>query len=308
MRVVVSGSSGFVGTALCSELRRAGHEVVRLVRREPAAAGERAWDPATGWLDAGALDGADAVVNLCGAGIGTKRWSGAYKQLIRDSRIEPTDVLARAGAERGVPVLVNGSATGYYGQTGAVVVDERAPAGSDFLAEVCRDWEAATRPASDAGVRVVLLRTGVVLGASGGLLGRLLPVFRRGLGGRLGSGRQYLSWVSMADQLGAIQLALESDRMRGPVNVTSPAPVTNAVFTRELAAVLRRPAPWVVPRSLLRLVLGEFAEDVLGSQRVVPRMLPEHGYRFVYPSLRSALEAALRSDTAGEPAGVRSDG
>jgi len=293
MRIVVSGSSGFVGTALRSALRRAGHEVVRLVRRTPAAEDERGWDPPTGRLDDGALDGADAVVNLCGAGVGDRRWTGAYKQLIRDSRIEPTDVLARAVAERGVPVLVNGSATGYYGDTGDTVVDESSPVGADFLAEVCRDWEAATRPAKDAGARVVLLRTGVVLARSGGILGQMLPVFRRGLGGRLGNGRQYLPWVSMADQLAATLFVIENDGVHGPVNITGPGPVTNATFTRELSAVLRRPAPWVMPAFLLRLVLGEFAEDVLGSQRVVSRVLPEHGYRFVHPTLRSALEAAV---------------
>ena len=255
-------------------------------------------------MDANALDGVDAVVNLCGAGVGDRRWTGAYKQLIRDSRIEPTDVLARAVAERGIPLMINGSATGYYGDTDDAVIDESSPAGSDFLAEVCRDWEAATRPASEAGARVVLMRTGVVLASSGGILGQMLPIFRRRLGGRLGSGRQYLPWISMVDQVAAVRFLIDNDGVRGPVNVTGPEPVTNALFTRELATVLHRPAPWVIPGFVLRLALGEFAEDVLGGQRVLPKVLQEHGYRFAHPTLRSALEAVLRDDEVG----VRSDG
>jgi uncharacterized protein len=303
MRIVVSGSSGFIGTALVPVLRQDGHDVVRLVRRKPAAADERAWDPPAGRLDAGALDGADAVVNLCGAGVGDKRWSGAYKQQIRDSRIEPTDVLARAVAERGVPVLVNGSATGYYGDTGNAAVDESSPAGSGFLAEVCRDWETATQPATDAGARAVLLRTGMVLAPSGGVLGKLLPLFRRGLGGRLGNGRQYLPWVSMDDVLAAIRFLIRNDGVHGPVNVTGPVPVTNGAFTRELAAVLHRPAPWTVPALALRLALGEITEDLLGSQRVIPKVLQEQGFRFVHPTLRSALHACLQDDGVGVKSG-----
>ena len=310
MRIVIAGSSGLIGTALGSALR-ADHDVLRLVRRRPVATDERGWDPPAGHLDDGALDGADAVVNLCGVNVGDRRWSGAFKQQIRDSRIEPTDVLARAVAERGVRTLVNASAIGYYGDTGDTVVDESSPMGSDslhrpggsdslhrpggraFLAEVCRDWEAATRPAKDAGARVVLLRTGVVLARSGGLMRRLLPVFRFGLGGRLGSGRQYLPWISLDDEVGAIRLLIENDAVHGPVNLTGPDPVTNAAFTRELSAVLGRPAPWVVPAFALRLAVGELAVEALTGQRAVPRVLQEHGYRFVHPTVRAALEAAV---------------
>lgn len=292
MRVVVAGSSGLIGTALVPALRQAGHEVVRLVRRRPAAPDERGWDPPTGRLDDAALDGADAVVNLCGVSVGGKRWSGEYKQAIRNSRIEPTDVLARAVAERGVPTMVNASGIGYYGDTGDTEVDESSPLGTGFLAEVCRDWEAATAPA--AGARVVMLRSALVMSRRGGFLGRLRPVFSLLLGGRLGSGRQYLPWISMDDEIDAIKFLVEDDRVRGPVNLIGPEQVTNAEFTRELSEVLHRPAPWVVPGFALRLILGEFAEEgALTGQRAVPKVLHDHGFRFGHPTLRSALDAAL---------------
>ncbi len=296
MRIVIAGSSGLIGTALVAALRQADHQVLRLVRRRTAAPDERGWDPPAGRVDDGALDGVDAVVNLCGVGVGDRRWSGAYKQLIRDSRIEPTDVLARAVAERDIPLLVNASAIGYYGDTGDTVVDESSPLGTGFLAEVCRDWEAATRPASDAGARVVLLRTGLVLARSGGLMGRLLPLFRLMLGGRLGSGRQYLPWVSIDDQVGAIRFLMESDGendVHGPVNLVGPAPVTNAEFTRELAAVLGRPAPFAVPAFALRAALREVSGEVLTGQRAVSAVLRDRGYPYRHRTLRAALEAAV---------------
>jgi uncharacterized protein (TIGR01777 family) len=292
MRIVIAGSSGLIGTALVSALRQAGHEVLRLVRRRPGAPDERGWDPPAGRLDAGALQDVDAVVNLGGASIGGRRWSDAYKQQLLDSRIHPTEVLAGAVAERGIPLLVNASGVGYYGDTGDTVVDESAPRGGGFLADLCVEWEAATRPAADAGARVVCLRTGLVLSSSGGLMGRVLPVFRFMLGGRLGSGRQYLPWISLDDEVGAIRFAIEHDEVRGPVNLTGPGPVTNAEFTRELSAVLGRPAPWVVPAFALRALFGELADDVLTGQRAVPKVLQEHGYRFVHPTLRAALESA----------------
>jgi uncharacterized protein (TIGR01777 family) len=292
MRVIVAGSSGLIGTALVAALRQAGHDVVRLVRRRPAATDERGWDPPAGRLDDDALDDADAVINLCGVNLGAKRWSGEFKQAIRDSRIEPTDVLARAVAERGIATMVNASGVGYYGDTGDAAVDESAPSGCGFLAEVCREWEAATAPA--AGARVVLLRSGVVISRRGGLLGRLRPVFSMLLGGRFGSGRQFSPWISLDDEVGAIRFLTENDQIRGPVNLVGPQQVTNAEFTRELASALGRPAPLAVPGFALRVVVGEFAEQgALIGQRALPKVLQQHGFRFTHPTLRSALDAAL---------------
>ncbi|WP_127783371.1 TIGR01777 family oxidoreductase [Rhodococcus sp. X156] len=294
MRVVVAGSSGLIGTALVAHLRAGGHEVLRLVRRTAGAGDEHEWDPAAGHGADAALDGADAVVNLCGVGIGDKRWTGSYKQQIRDSRIAPTEVLARAVLAQGVPTFLSASAVGYYGDTGDAVVTEASPAGPDFLSQVCADWEGAALPAA-AAARVVLLRTGLVLAPSGGLLGRLKPLYSLGLGGRLGSGRQYYPWVSLDDQVAAIAFALENPAISGPMNVTGPAPVTNAEFSRALAAVLHRPAPWVVPGFALRAVLGEFAtEGVLAGQRAVPAVLQQAGYRFRHADVASALRAACR--------------
>ncbi|UZJ23590.1 TIGR01777 family oxidoreductase [Rhodococcus antarcticus] len=294
MRIVVAGSSGMIGTALVASLRAHDHEVVRLVRRAPAGPDERQWDPASGALDAEALDGAGAVVNLCGVGIGDKRWTGAYKQAVRDSRMGPTDVLAREVVARGVPTLVNASAVGYYGDTGATEVDETAPAGSGFLAEVCRDWEAATAPASEGGVRVVTLRTGLVLSPAGGLLSRLKPIYSLALGGRLGSGRQYYPWISLTDEVAAIRFVIEHDDISGPVNLTGPAPVTNAEFSRALGSALGRPAPWVVPGFAIKLVIGEFAEEgVLEGQRAVPAKLEAHGFTFTHRSVGEAMSAAV---------------
>lgn len=292
MRIAIAGSSGLIGTALVSELRARGHEVVRLVRRPAAAPDERSWDPPAGRLQDGALDGVDAVVNLCGTSIGTRRWSQARKQMIRDSRLVPTEVLATAVAEQGVPVLVNASGIHYYGDTGDRVVDETAPGGHGFMAEVCRDWEAATAAAQEAGARVVLARTAVVLSPSGGMLGQLRPLFRLFLGGRLGSGRQYLSWISLDDEVGALCFVLERSTVSGPVNLTAPTPVTNAEFTRALGEALHRPTPWVVPSFALRAVLGEVADElVLTGPRAVPTVLQQYGYLFRHPSLSDALAA-----------------
>lgn len=294
MRIVVAGSSGMIGTALVASLRAHDHEVLRLVRRAPAGPDERQWDPAAGTLDPEALEGAGAVVNLCGVGIGDKRWTGAYKQAVRDSRMGPTDVLAREVAARGVPTLLNASAVGYYGDTGDHEVDESAPAGTGFLAEVCRDWEAATAPASEGGARVVTLRTGLVLSPAGGLLARLKPLYSLALGGRLGSGRQYYPWISLTDEIAAIRFVVEHDDISGPVNLTGPAPVTNAEFNRALGSALGRPAPWVVPGFAIKLVIGEFAEEgVLEGQRAVPAKLEEHGFTFTHRSVGEAMSAAV---------------
>ncbi|MGH3979739.1 MAG: TIGR01777 family oxidoreductase [Pseudonocardiaceae bacterium] len=295
MRVVIAGSSGLIGTALVPLLRQAGHEVIRLVRRRSSAPDERGWDPPAGTLDGDALQGADAVVNLCGVGLAERRWTGEYKQAIRDSRIVPTEVLAAAVAEHGVPVLVNASGVNYYGDTGPAAVDETAPPGSGFLADLCKDWERATAAANHGGARVVRLRTGPVLSSAGGLLGQLRPLFWLGLGGRLGDGRQYMPWISLDDEVGAIRFVLEHPEMAGPVNLTGPAPVTNAEFTRAFGEAMKRPTVLVVPGFALRLARGAELTDeaVLTSLRVVPAALEKHGYPFEHETVGAALAAAL---------------
>ncbi|HEV8558895.1 MAG TPA: TIGR01777 family oxidoreductase [Actinophytocola sp.] len=291
MRVAVAGSSGLIGTALVPELRSAGHEVLRLVRRAVVGPDERGWDPPAGTIAAGALDGVDAVVNLCGAGVADRRWTHARKQVLLDSRVEPTEVLAAAVADAGIPLLVNASAVGWYGDTGDREVDETEPAGGGFLAALCRQWEAAADRAREAGVRVVHLRVGHVLAADGGLLARLRPLFRLGLGARLGNGRQYMPWIHVADVVSAIRFVLADGSVSGPVNVSAPAPVTNAELTRALARAVRRPAPWVVPRFALRVVLGEVADEILFGQRVLPRALLDAGFTFRHTEIDAALTA-----------------
>lgn len=293
MRIVVAGSSGLIGTALVHDLRDAEHEVVRLVRRRPRAVDEREWDPPAGRIDESALDEADAVVNLCGAGIASRRWSHARKQMLLNSRVEPTEVLATAVAERGIPVLVNASAVGYYGDTGDRESDENTPSGQGFLAALCRDWEAATQRASEAGARVVRMRTGHVLSRRGGLLGTLRPLFTLMLGGRLGDGLQYMPWLHVSDHVAAIRYVLEHDEISGAVNSCSPNPVTNREFTRALGRTVGRPAPWFVPELALRVVIGDGAEEILYSQRTVPTVLTGHGFAFRYPILDEALATAL---------------
>ena len=288
--IAIAGSSGLIGSALTSALRAADHRVLRLVRRAPATADEIFWNPDTGEFDASALRGADAVVNMCGVGVADKRWSGAFKQSLRDSRIGPTEVLSRAVVESGVPVLVNSSAVGYYGDTRDHVVDESGPSGHGFLAGLCRDWEAATETASAAGVRVVLMRTGLVLSPSGGMLARLKPLFGLGLGARLGNGRQYMPWISLEDEVRALLFAIERDDLAGPVNGTGPAPVTNAEFTAALGRVLNRPTPMLVPGFALRAVLGEFAEEgLLGGQRAIPAALERVGFEFRHHTIGEAM-------------------
>jgi uncharacterized protein len=293
MRVVVAGSSGLIGTALVAHLRASGHEVLRLVRREPAAPDERGWDPPAGRIDPGTFDGVDAVVNLNGSPQRPQRWSGAVKQAMRDSRIVPTEVLAAATAEHRVPVLVSASGINYYGDTGDRAVDESAPAGTrGFLTAITRDWEAATRAAEEGGARVVRVRTGLVLSARGGLLGTLRPLFAFALGGKLGSGRQYMSCISLDDHVRAIAAALERADLRGPVNAVCPEPVTNAEFTSALAEVVHRPAMFTAPAFGMKLVLGEAADELaLTSLRVVPRVLEEAGFAFRHPTVRDALAA-----------------
>ncbi|MDT7610219.1 MAG: uncharacterized protein QOC83_5982 [Pseudonocardiales bacterium] len=292
MRVMIAGSSGLIGTSLVPHLRHNGHEVLRLVRREPRAPDERGWDPPAGTLQDGALAGVDAVINLCGVGIGDRRWSGARKQAIKDSRVEPTEVLAAAAAAHQVPTLINASGINYYGDTGDRQVDETAPVGTGFLAEVCEDWEAATAAAQSTS-RVVRLRTGAVLSPSGGILGRLRPLFRLMLGGRIGTGRQYLPWISLDDEVGAIAFLLEHTEVRGPVNLVGPEPVTNAQFTEALGRTLGRPTPFPVPAVALKAVMGEAADElVLTGPRAVPAVLENNGYQFRHATVIEALASA----------------
>ncbi|WP_182357592.1 TIGR01777 family oxidoreductase [Tomitella gaofuii] len=294
MRVAIAGSSGLIGTALAARLRAEGHRVLRLVRRPARGDDEIPWSPATDHLDAAQLDGVDAVVNLCGVGIGDRRWTGARKQLIRDSRVEPTGVIARAAAAAGIPALINAGAVGYYGDTGDRVVDESSPAGSGFLAGVCVDWESAASAAVDAGMRVVTCRSGVVLAPRGGMLAPLKRLYSLGLGGRLGSGHQYMSWVSLDDEIRAMMFLLRNPDARGPVNITGPAPVTNTQFNAALGRRLHRPTPWIVPAPALRAVLGEFAsEGVLTGQRAIPRELERLGFDFQHATIGQALDAAV---------------
>lgn len=291
--VAIAGSSGLIGSALVTALRTADHQVLRIVRRAPANASELHWDPDSGELDADALDGIDAVVNLCGINIGRRRWSGAFKQNLRDSRITPTEVLSAAVADAGVGVLVSASAVGYYGDTRDRAVDETALAGRGFLAQLCKDWETATASARDAGTRVVLARTGVVLASSGGALRQLRPLFSVGLGARLGRGRQYMSWISLEDQVRALQFAISDSRLSGPVNLTGPAPVTNAEFTAALGRAVNRPTPLMMPGFAVRAALGEFADEtLLSGQRAIPAVLERAGFEFHHNTVGEALRYA----------------
>jgi uncharacterized protein (TIGR01777 family) len=288
--IAIAGSSGLIGSALTSALRAADNRVLRLVRRAPSNADEVFWNPDTGEFDASALRGADAVVNMCGIGVAKKRWSGAFKQSLRDSRIGPTEVLSRAVVESGVPVLVNSSAVGYYGHARDRVLDESSPAGEGFLATLCQDWEAATDSAKSAGVRVVLVRTGLVMSPSGGMLARLKPLFSLGLGARLGNGRQYMPWISLEDEVRALLFAIGHGELAGPVNGTGPAPVTNAEFTAALGRAVNRPTPLLVPGFGLRAVLGEFADEgLLGGQRAIPSALERAGFEFHHNTIGEAL-------------------
>lgn len=291
--IAIAGSSGLIGTALVSALRAGDHRVLRIVRRAPSNPDELHWNPDTGEFDANGLSEVDAVVNLCGVSVGGSRWSGAFKQSLRDSRIDPTEVLAEAVAATGVPTLVNASAVGYYGDTRDRTVDETASAGGGFLARLCVDWEAATAPAQQAGTRVVLARTGLVVAPSGGLLGRLRPLFSLGLGARLGSGRQYMPWISLEDEVRALMFAIFHDEVAGPVNLTGPAPVTNAEFTTALGHALNRPTPMLVPGFAARLALGEFADEgLLSGQRAIPAALERAGFAFHHNTIGEALAYA----------------
>jgi uncharacterized protein len=288
--VAIAGSSGLIGSALTSALRAADHRVLRIVRRAPSSADEVFWNPDTGEFDSDALRGVDAVVNLCGISVGDKRWSGAFKQSLRDSRIGPTEVLSTAVIAAGVPALVNASAVGFYGDTRGRVVDETSSAGSGFLAGMCVDWEAATEAAQHSGTRVVLVRTGLVLSPAGGMLSRIRPLFSLGLGARLGNGKQYMPWISLEDEVRALLFAIGHDDIAGPVNLTGPAPVTNAEFTAAFGRAVNRPTALMVPGFVLRTALGEFADEgALGGQRAIPAALERAGFEFHHNTIREAL-------------------
>ena len=297
MKVAVTGSSGLLGTALVAGLRADGHEVVRLVRGGPAAGDTVAWDPRAeqGGLDARSLDGTAAVVHLAGAGVADKRWTEGYQAEIRDSRIQGTRALVRALTAMATPprVLLAGSAIGWYGDTGGREVTESDPAGQGFLPELVRDWEAAAQQAAPAGIRVVTLRSGIVLSPHGGVLGRLLPLFRLGLGGRIGSGRQVMSWIGLSEWVAAARFLLGRDDVTGPVNMTTPSPVSNAEFTSALAAAVHRPAVLIVPVPALKIAMGGVSSDILSSARVLPQRLLAEGYRYRHAGIAGALAAEL---------------
>ncbi|MFF2385808.1 TIGR01777 family oxidoreductase [Streptomyces sp. NPDC058108] len=294
-RVVIAGASGLIGSALARSLTADGHEVVRLVRREPRGRDEVRWDPEGRGIGAGALAGCAAVVNLAGAGIASRRWTESYKRTIRESRVRGTTVLAEAVAslDERPSVFVNGSAIGFYGDTGDRAVDESAGPGEGFLPSVCVAWEEAAAPAREAGVRTVLARTGLVVAREGGAWGRLFPLFRAGLGGRLGDGRQYWSFISVHDEVAALRYLLDTVSLSGPVNLTAPQPLTNREITEAMGRVLRRPTVLGAPAGVLRAALGDMAEDILGSQRVLPTRLLESGFKFTYPTIEETLRAAL---------------
>lgn len=293
MKVVLTGASGLLGPALASSWSADGHEVLRLVRRTPGAPDEAHWDPAAGSVDPGALRGADLVVHLAGVGLGDRPWTPAHRRAVMDSRVQGTTTIARAVADAGVPALFSASGVGYYGNPGDTPLDESAPPGDTYIAEVARRWEESTAPAVNSGTRVVLLRTAVVLSAKGGAYGRLLPIFRLGLGGRLGSGRQWWSWVTLADYVRSVRFLADHPEVAGPVNVSAPVPLTNADMTRAMGRVLHRPTVTWVPGLALKLPLRDFATDLLGGQRVLPRRLLDAGFSFSDPEFEAALRRVL---------------
>ena len=297
LHIAVSGASGLVGSHLCTRLQDQGHRVSRLVRRQASpGADEVLFDIPTGLIDAAGLEGVDAVVHLAGESVAAGRWSQARKRRIRDSRVLGTRLIAEtlAGLERPPAVLVNASAIGFYGDRGDEILDETSEPGQGFLPETCLAWESATAAAETAGVRVVRMRIGVVLAAEGGALAKIAPIFRAGLGGRTGDGTQWMSWISIDDLVRAIEFALMSSDLAGPVNAVGPRPETNAAFTRELARVLRRPAIAPVPAFAVRAIFGEMGQELLlSSTRVLPRRLDQAGYEFAHPTLQAALRAVL---------------
>lgn len=295
MRVAITGASGLIGTALCADLEADNHTVIRLVRRAPQAPSEVRWDPRSGEVDLAALEGVDAIVHLAGAGVGDHRWTENYKAQIRDSRVLGTTTIASAAAALTAKpkVLVSGSAIGFYGDRADERLTEDSGKGMGFLSDVVADWEAAADPARHAGIRVVNPRTGLVVSTNGGAWQRMVKLFKLGLGGRLGSGEQYWSFISLADEVRALRFLIDNEALTGPINLTAPNPVTNREATTALASALNRPAALPVPSFALRAALGEFSIEVLGSSRVIPTRLLDAGFSWSAPTMGDALAQAL---------------
>lgn len=297
MKIMVTGASGLVGTQLVSLLKQSGHEVITLTRRAPRSASERQWD-FTGPVPTGTLAGIEAIIHLAGENIGEGRWTAAKKQRIRDSRVTGTRLLAEAAAASGgaVKTFVSASAIGFYGNRGDEELTEDSAPGTGFLPDVCREWEAAATPAKEAGLRVVHVRLGVVLSHAGGALAKMLFPFKMCVGGNVGSGQQYWSWLTVADAARIFAFAVQNPDLHGPINAVSPQPVTNAEFTKALGRVLHRPTIFPLPAFMARLVLGEMADDlILGSTRVIPTRLQAAGYPFHNPEIEAALAASIPS-------------
>ncbi len=285
-RIAVTGATGMIGSALVGHLKSEGHTVQKLVRRPVVSSDEIAWDPKAGTIDLAALEGVDAIIHLAGANVGDRRWTKRYKAEILNSRLLGTNTIATAVSQLKPSVFISASAIGWYGETGNRAVTENDRPGDDFLATVCKEWESAADLAGD--VRTVKLRTGLVLEPTSGALGKMLPLFRFGLGGKLGSGKQWWSWITLHDQIKAICYLLEN-QIEGAVNLTSPNPATNQEFTSALARAMRRPALFPVPGFALKLVLGGFSSEILGSKRVIPKKLTDAGFQFDFPHLAPAL-------------------
>ncbi len=297
MKVLVTGSTGMIGSAVVPFLTQKGHSITRLVRSKPRPGeAEVGWDPASGNIDKAGLGGMDGVVHLAGENIATGRWTAAKKAQIRDSRVKGTRLLSESLAQHAQPpkVFVCASAMGFYGDRGEEVLREESAPGTGFLAEVCREWEAAAQPAAEKGIRVVPLRTSMVLSPAGGALAKMLTPFKMGVGGRIGTGRQYMSWIALDDLVGVIHFALTNDALRGPVNAAAPNPVTNLEFTKTLGRVLGRPTIFPMPAIAARLALGEMAQELLlASTRLEPARLRSAGFKFQFPDLEGALRHLL---------------